>query len=103
MEERMADPVKTIRAGTGKKIPQRKCVGCGQMKDKNTLMRICLDEQGNVSIDRRGKADGRGAYICSAACLKKAQKARALERSLKCAVPAGLYLQLEKEMTTDEE
>ena len=98
----MASPEKKPRVRTGKRIPQRKCVGCGLMKDKDTLMRVCRDEQGTISLDRRGRMNGRGAYICSAACLKRAQKTKALERSLKCAIPAELVLQLQKEMTDEK-
>ena len=66
-----------------KKIPLRQCVGCREMKPKKEMTRVVRSPEGSVSIDFRGKAPGRGAYICpSTACLKKALKSKALERSL---------------------
>ena len=47
-----------------KKIPQRQCVGCREMKEKTALLRIVRNAQGEISFDRIGKAPGRGAYIC---------------------------------------
>ena len=54
---------------------------------------------GEVSLDPRGKASGRGAYLCrDAACLKKAVKSRALERALAVAIPQEVYERLLSEM-----
>ena len=47
-----------------KRIPLRKCVGCGQMKPKAELIRVVRDNAGGVSLDPSGKKPGRGAYIC---------------------------------------
>jgi len=69
------------------KTPQRKCVGCRDMKDKTLLVRII-----KTGIDATGKAQGRGAYVCKCAtCVGKAQKSKGLERSLKCALPQDIY------------
>ena len=69
-----------------KRLPQRKCVGCGVSKNKNELIRVVRSPAGNepeVSIDLKGKKSGRGAYICrDEQCLKKALKARRFERNL---------------------
>jgi predicted RNA-binding protein YlxR (DUF448 family) len=70
-----------------KKVPQRKCVGCGISKDKSDLIRVVRSpentEPRSASIDLKGKKSGRGAYICrDEECLKKALKARKFERSL---------------------
>ena len=55
--------------------------------------------EGDISLDARGKAAGRGAYLCSkAACLKKAQKNRALERAFDVPIPAEIYEQLTAEL-----
>ena len=86
-----------------KKIPQRQCVGCREMKDKRALIRAVKSPQGEVSLDFTGKKPGRGAYVCpSAACLAKARKAgriaRALERALDTAIPESVYEEMEKEM-----
>ena len=66
-----------------KKIPQRQCVGCREMKDKRALIRAVKSPQGEVSLDFTGKKPGRGAYVCpNSECLKRARKSRALERAL---------------------
>ena len=65
-----------------KSIPQRQCVGCREKKPKPELIRVVRAPDGAISLDARGKAAGRGAYLCpKAVCLKKAQKNRALERA----------------------
>ena len=82
-----------------KKIPMRKCVGCGEMKPKKELMRILKTETGEVVVDAAGKKNGRGAYICrSVDCFKSAVKSRGLERSFKQEIPQEVYDRLEKEM-----
>lgn len=58
-----------------KKIPQRQCVGCREMKDKRALIRAVKSPQGEVSLDFTGKKPGRGAYVCpNSECLKRARK-----------------------------
>ena len=82
-----------------KKIPQRQCVGCREMKDKRELIRVVKSPEGEISLDFRGKKPGRGAYVCpSAECLKKARKSRALERAFSAAIPPEVYDALEQEM-----
>ena len=82
-----------------KKIPQRQCMGCRERKEKRELIRVVRAPDGTVSLDFRGKAPGRGAYICpDMACLKKAIRSKALERSLEVAIPEEIYARLEKEM-----
>ncbi len=82
-----------------KKIPQRQCMGCRERKAKRDLIRIVRGTDGNVSVDFSGKVNGRGAYICpDPQCLHKAQKAKALERSLETPIPDSVYERLVKEM-----
>ncbi len=82
-----------------KKIPQRQCMGCRERKDKRELIRVVRGTDGSVSLDFSGKAAGRGAYICpKAECLKKAQKSKALDRSLEVTIPQEVYDRLEKEI-----
>ena len=82
-----------------KKIPMRMCVGCREMKEKKTLIRVVRSPEGDVSLDPTGKKSGRGAYVCpNPACLKKAVKARALERAFSAQIPAEIYARLEAEM-----
>ena len=82
-----------------RKIPQRKCVGCGTSKDKKELIRVVKNAEGEISVDLTGKKNGRGAYICpKLECLQKAQKSKALERSLEAEVPQQVYERLSKEL-----
>ena len=82
-----------------KKIPTRRCLGCGEHFPKKELIRILRTPDGDIVIDDGGKKSGRGAYICkSAACLKKARKARRLETSLECTIPNEVYDRLEEEL-----
>ncbi len=82
-----------------KKIPLRQCLGCREQKPKNELLRVVRAPDGTVSLDGRGKAPGRGAYICrDAGCLKKAVKSHALERSLEVAIPDEVWARLQAEL-----
>lgn len=66
-----------------KKIPMRMCVACRQMRPKRELIRIVRTPEGTVILDRSGRANGRGAYLCdSQVCFRRAVKTRALERAL---------------------
>ena len=86
-----------------KKIPQRQCVGCREMKEKRELIRVVKSPEGEISLDFRGKKPGRGAYVCpSADCLKRARKSRALERAFSAPIPPEVYDALEKEMVRGE-
>ena len=78
-----------------KKNPLRQCVGCREMKAKKELVRVVRSPEGEISLDFRGKAPGRGAYVCpQAECLRRAIKSRALERGLDCQIPQEIYDQL---------
>ena len=82
-----------------RKLPQRQCVGCREMKDKKSLLRVVKSPEGEVSLDFGGKKPGRGAYVChDVACLRKARKSRALERAFDTAIPAEVYDALEGQM-----
>lgn len=86
-----------------KKIPMRQCLGCREMKPKQSLIRVVRSPEGEISLDTRGKASGRGAYLCKdIACLRKARKSKALERSLDVQIPDELYDRLEQEMEAEE-
>ena len=89
---------------TGKKVPQRQCIGCGEMKNKRELIRVLKGTDDVISIDATGRKNGRGAYICpSMACFEKAVKSRGLERSFKMAIPKEVYESLKKEMEQIDE
>ena len=82
-----------------KKIPQRQCMGCRERKAKKELIRVVRTTEGTVMLDFGGKLNGRGAYLClDPECLKKAQKSKALERSLETPIPQEVYDRLAKEM-----
>lgn len=97
-----------------KKLPLRKCTGCGEMKEKRELIRVVKgpdkkDEDGNViangeiSLDLTGKKPGRGAYVCkNTECFEKAQKARRFERSLSCKIPEDVYSQMKAELENSQ-
>lgn len=86
-----------------RKVPLRKCTGCHEMKDKRQLIRVVRTKEGDMSIDRTGKKNGRGAYICpSSACLEKAIKNKGLERSFKVNIPSEVYDALKEELTSSE-
>ena len=82
-----------------KKIPQRQCMGCRERKGKKELLRVVRTPEGAVCLDFSGKLNGRGSYLCpDPECLKKARKAKSLERSLEVPIPEEVYDRLEKEM-----
>ena len=75
-----------------KKQPQRTCMGCNEKKDKNLLIRIVKKQNGEISIDRTGKKEGRGAYICDDEnCLEKLIKSKRLERIFEMSISQEIY------------
>lgn len=82
-----------------KKIPQRKCVACDEMRPKKELIRLVRTPESEVKLDLTGKASGRGAYICAQLdCYRLAKKKGSLERSLKTKINDEVYAQLEAEL-----
>ncbi|HJC63815.1 MAG TPA: YlxR family protein [Candidatus Blautia merdavium] len=89
---------------TVRKVPMRKCVGCGEMKNKKEMMRVLKTAEDTIILDTTGRKNGRGAYLCfSGQCLEKAVKNKGLERSLKTAVPQEVYESLKKEFEKFEQ
>lgn len=87
-----------------KKIPMRQCTGCREMKPKKELIRVVKSPENEISLDFKGKAQGRGAYVChDMECLKKAIKSKALERSLDTKIPEDIYAQLTEQMEAGDE
>lgn len=85
-----------------KKVPMRQCVGCGEMNSKKEMMRVLKNSEEHIVLDVTGKMNGRGAYLCkNLECLKKARKNKGIERSLKRAIPAEVYDNIEKEFAKD--
>lgn len=87
-----------------RKIPTRRCTGCGEHRPKLELIRVVRSPEGEISLDKTGKKSGRGAYICkSISCLKKARQKKRLEASLECEIPSEVYDTMEKELLCDGE
>lgn len=85
-----------------KKIPMRQCVGCREMKPKKELVRVVKSPEGEISMDLRGKAPGRGAYVCrNPECLRKAVRSKALERGFSAAIPQEVYDRLVTELEAE--
>jgi len=81
-----------------KKIPQRMCIACRQLKEKDGMLRIVKNSEGKVFLDFSSKADGRGAYICdNADCIAKLKKQKLLNKVFSCAVDDGVYTAIEDE------
>lgn len=88
---------------TNRKVPMRKCVGCGEMRSKKEMLRVLKTAENTFELDVTGKKNGRGAYLCcSKECFAKAVKSKGLERSFKQAIPKEVYEKLEKEMDSLE-
>lgn len=82
-----------------KKIPMRMCLGCREMKPKRELVRIVRNNQGQISLDRTGKAPGRGAYICpNQACLNACIKTKALSRAFEAPVDEQVLDAIKEEL-----
>ena len=83
--------------------PMRMCAGCRERAPKKELIRVVRTPQGDLLLDARYKAPGRGAYICrKAECLKKARKSKALERALNISISAEDYVRLEEALNREE-
>lgn len=77
----------------------RMCIACRQMKDKRELLRIVKDKENNISIDKTGKKNGRGAYICKdKECLAKLQKQKLLNKAFKTNISEDVYKLIEEEI-----
>ncbi len=81
----------------------RMCVACREMRAKKDLMRVVRTGEGVLELDRTGKLNGRGAYLCrDEACLRKAVKTRALERALEAPATETLLSALSGEVGARE-
>ena len=86
-----------------KKLPERTCIGCNNKKLKKDLVRIVKNKEGKIFLDKTGKANGRGAYICNNyECLEKAIKTKKLERTFEMQINSSIYEELRGEMLGKE-
>lgn len=82
---------------------RRMCVGCGEMFDKRELIRVVKSPEGEVSLDKTGKKNGRGAYVCNnVQCLKKARKRKSIERAFSMKIDDEVYDKMEEEIINAE-
>ncbi|MGN0172767.1 MAG: RNase P modulator RnpM [Acutalibacteraceae bacterium] len=86
-----------------RKLPQRLCTGCGEMKPKRELVRVVKSKDGDIALDLTGRANGRGAYVCrSLSCLQAARRSKRFEKAFSCRIPDEIYDQMEEAMKADE-
>jgi predicted RNA-binding protein YlxR (DUF448 family) len=101
---RLLIKIQRDRMMKSKKTPQRRCVGCGQMKDKKQLLRVVRTKEEEYLIDETGRLNGRGAYLCTnSECYKEAIKKKGLERSYKQAIPSEIAIRLGEEIENIEQ
>ncbi len=82
-----------------KKIPLRRCIACREMKGKRELLRVVKTPEGDIVLDKTGRLNGRGAYLCDdPSCFAKARKTKALNREFKMEIPEEIYESLEKQI-----
>jgi predicted RNA-binding protein YlxR (DUF448 family) len=86
-----------------KKIPMRMCIGCREMLPKKELIRVVKNQAGEISIDLKGKAPGRGAYLCrSQECIDKAARNRLLEKTFEQRIDQDVYENLKLQLMEGE-
>lgn len=85
-----------------KKIPQRLCLGCNEMKNKRDMIRVVRSKEGSIALDLTGKMSGRGAYICrSTDCFRAARRSKRFERAFSCAISDDIYDGMERELQNE--
>ena len=79
--------------------PQRTCIACKSVKDKNDLIRKEKTKEGEIELDPTGRKNGRGAYICKdSGCFESLKKSKGMERSFKTQVSVTVYDRLIEEL-----
>ena len=74
-----------------KKIPMRTCIACRVSKPKRELIRV-VKFNDEIKLDKTGKLNGRGAYVCNdEACILKLKKQKLLNRAFSCQVDESVY------------
>jgi predicted RNA-binding protein YlxR (DUF448 family) len=86
-----------------KKIPMRRCLGCFESKPKKELNRVVKTKEGEILLDKTGKKNGRGAYICNnIECLEKAIKSKRLEKEFETNISEDIYETLRSDINSDK-
>ena len=74
-----------------KKVPMRTCIACKTAKPKKELIRVVKFNE-EISLDKTGKLNGRGAYVCNdEQCIAKLKKQKLLNRAFSCQVEDSVY------------
>ena len=77
----------------------RMCISCREMKDKKQLIRIVKNKDGEIFVDKTGKQNGRGAYVCKDRnCFEKLKKQKILNKTFKVNVDEKVYSTLEEDL-----
>jgi predicted RNA-binding protein YlxR (DUF448 family) len=75
----------------------RQCISCRKMFDRNDLIRITKNKDGNVMLWKTGHVEGRSAYLCKKEyCITKAKKEKRLEKILKISVSENFWKEIER-------
>lgn len=75
-----------------RKMPERTCVITKEKTLKKDLLRVVRNNEGIVSVDLTGKANGRGAYLKKDLdVINKARQTKALDRILEVEIPESIY------------
>ena len=86
-----------------KKVPLRRCLGCFESKPKNELIRVVKSKDGEITLDKTGKKQGRGAYICyNKECLEKIIKAKKLDKEFDTVISNEIYDDLRRDFDSDK-
>lgn len=63
---------------------QRKCVGCGEFKPRENLIRVMKTDKDGLVVNPNSKTFGRSAYLCyNQSCIELALKKSKLNKALK--------------------
>ncbi len=82
-----------------RKLPQRTCLGCREVRPKREMIRVIRTPEGTVEIDPTGKKSGRGAYVCpNLECLGSLKKGKRLEKVLGVLPPPSVFQELENKI-----
>lgn len=82
-----------------KKIPERRCLGCGESFPKSSLIRVVRTPEGTVELDATGRRNGRGAYLCpKSECFKVARKKKRFSQNLEAEIPEEILDRIEKQI-----
>ena len=80
-------------------VPMRTCIACRHNKPKKEMLRVVKNAEGEIFVDKTGKANGRGAYICNQEeCLKRLENKKLLNKAFSANVPDAVYKGVEEEV-----